>query len=119
MPHDRGCLPADFFCREDFLLPPISASIGQTLYGGPMRISAVLLLLEITRLAAGASSDDYYKAIRANDIAQLKSLIAPGDVNVKDRRGATPLMYAASVGSVGAVKLLLAAGADVKITNSF
>jgi ankyrin repeat protein len=84
-----------------------------------MRICAVLLLLEITGLAAGASSDDYYKAVRANDLAQLKSLISAGDVNVKDRRGATPLMYAASVGSVDAVKLLLAAGADAKVKNSF
>jgi len=84
-----------------------------------MRICAVLLLLEITGLAAGASSDDYYKAIRSNDLAQLKSLISAGDVNVKDRRGATPLMYAASVGSVDAVKLLLAAGADAKVKNSF
>jgi ankyrin repeat protein len=84
-----------------------------------MRISAVLLLLEITRLAAGASSDDYYKAIRANDLAQLKSLISAGEVNAKDRRGATPLMYAASVGSVDAVKMLLAAGADAKAKNSF
>src|SRR6266446_5717344 len=84
-----------------------------------MKICAVLLLLGITGLAAGASSDDYYKAIRANDLAQLKSLISAGDVNVKDRRGATPLMYAASVGSVDAVKMLLAAGADAKIKNSF
>jgi ankyrin repeat protein len=80
-----------------------------------MRISAVLLLLGISGLAAGASSDDYYKASRANDLAQLKSLVSAGNVNVKDRRGATPLMYAASVGSVDAVKLLLAAGADAKV----
>src|SRR5260370_1420216 len=84
-----------------------------------MKTCAVLWLLEITGLAAGASSDDYYKAIRSNDLAQLKSLVSAGDVNVKDRRGATPLMYAASVGSVDAVKLLLAAGADAKVKNSF
>jgi ankyrin repeat protein len=84
-----------------------------------MRICAVLLLLEVTGLAAGASSDDYYKAIRTNDLAQLKSLVSAGDVNVRDRHGATPLMYAASVGSVAAVKVLLAAGADAKVKNSF
>ena len=54
----------------------------------------------------------------ANDLALLDSLIAKGGVDVKDRRGATPLMYAASVGSVDAVKLLLAAGADAKAENS-
>src|SRR5260370_30135208 len=84
-----------------------------------MKTCAVLWLLEITGLAAGASSDDYYKAIRSNDLAHLKSLISAGDVNVKDRRGATPLMYAAAVGSVDAVKLLLAAGADAKVKNTF
>ncbi len=83
-----------------------------------MRICAALLLLGVTALA-GASSDDYYKAIRANDLAQLKSLISTGDVNVKDRHGATPLMYAAAVGSVDAVRMLLAAGADAKAKNAF
>src|SRR5579864_1489818 len=80
---------------------------------------AVLCALTVTALAAGASSDDYYKAIRANDLTQLKGLIASGDVNIKDRRGATPLMYAAEVGSVDAVKMLLAAGADAKAKNAF
>src|SRR5262245_50178180 len=86
---------------------------------GPMRIRGVLLLIAFAGLAAGTSSDEYYNAIRANDLAQLKGLIAAGDVNMKDRRGATPLMYAASVGSVDAVKLLLAAGADAKVKNAF
>lgn len=81
--------------------------------------SAALLALAVTVLTAGSSSDEYYKAIRANDVARLKSLIAGGDVNVKDRHGATPLMYAAAVGSPDAVKLLLAAGADAKVKNAF
>ena len=81
--------------------------------------SAALLALAVTVITAGGSSDEYYKAIRANDLAQLKKLIAGGEVNVKDRHGATPLMYAAAVGSPEAVKLLLAAGADAKIKNAF
>ena len=84
-----------------------------------MRICAVLLSIAFAGLAVGAASDEYYKAIRANDLAQLKNLISAGDVNVKDRRGATPLMYAASVGSMDAVKMLLAAGADAKVKNAF
>lgn len=80
---------------------------------------AALLALAVTVLAAGSSSDEYYKAIRANDLAQLRKLIAAGDVSVKDRHGATPLMYAAAVGSPTAVKLLLAAGADAKIKDAF
>ena len=81
--------------------------------------SAALLALGVTVLAAGSTSDDFYKAIRANDLAQLRTLIAGGDVNLKDRHGATPLMYAAAVGSPEAVKMLLAAGADAKIKNAF
>jgi ankyrin repeat protein len=81
--------------------------------------SAALLALAVTVLAAGSSSDDFYKAIRANDLAQLRTLVAGGDINLKDRHGATPLMYAAAVGSPEAVKMLLAAGADAKIKNAF
>jgi ankyrin repeat protein len=81
--------------------------------------SAALLALAVTVLAAGSTSDDFYKAIRANDLAQLRTLVTGGDVNLKDRHGATPLMYAAAVGSPEAVKMLLAAGADAKVKNAF
>jgi ankyrin repeat protein len=76
-------------------------------------------LLAVTAFAAGSPSDDFYKAIRANNLTLLESLLAQGDVNIKDRHGATPLMYAAAVGSVDAVKALLAKGADAKAKNSF
>jgi ankyrin repeat protein len=78
-----------------------------------------LCLLVVTAFAAGTSSDDFYKAIRANDLTLLENLIAKSDVNIKDRHGATPLMYAAAVGSVDAIKALLAKGADAKAKNSF
>jgi ankyrin repeat protein len=81
--------------------------------------SVGLCLLAVTALAAGTTSDDYYRAIRANDLTLLDSLIAKGDVNTKDRHGATPLMYAAAVGSAEAVKALLAKGADAKAKNAF
>ena len=83
-----------------------------------MRCAALFALAAIA-LAAGTSSDDFYKAIRADDLAQLKKLVAAGDVNVKDRHAATPLMYAAAVGSPDAMKMLLAAGADAKVTDAF
>ena len=81
--------------------------------------TSVLFAIAVTALTAATSSDEFYKAIRTNDLAQLKSLIAAGDVNLKDRHGATPLMYAAAVGSTDAVKMLLAAGADAKVKNAF
>ena len=81
--------------------------------------SVLLAALWATVLVAGSSSDEYYKAIRNNDLAQLKRLIGGGNVDIKDRHGATPLMYAAAVGSPEALKMLLAAGADAKVKNAF
>ncbi|MBZ5590751.1 MAG: ankyrin repeat domain-containing protein [Acidobacteriia bacterium] len=70
-------------------------------------------------MATTNPTDDFYKAIRSNDLKLIESLSAKSDVNLKDRHGATPLMYAAAVGSVDAVKALLAKGADAKAKNSF
>jgi len=84
------------------------------------RKSIALFALVSAALAAGTSTDDFYQAIRANDLAKLKVLIGSGsDVNIKDRHGSTPLMYSAAVGSVDAMKMLLAAGGDAKVKNAF
>lgn len=68
---------------------------------------------------AEATADEFYSAIRNGRMAELKNAIAKGAVDVKDRRGATPLMHAAALGTVEVVKALLTAGADVKAKNSF
>ena len=82
--------------------------------------SILLFALAMTGLCAAAPSDELYQAIRANDLARLQSLIKdPANVNLKDRHGSTPLMHAAAVGSVDAVKMLLRAGADAKAKNAF
>ena len=81
---------------------------------------AILCLITVAAFAAPNPSDDFYHAIRANDLTQLRTLISnKANIDIKDRHGATPLMYAAAVGSVDAVKALLAAGADVKARNAF
>ena len=69
---------------------------------------------------APTASDQFYAAIRGGDLAQLTSLIQKGsDVNVKERRGgAAPLMHAAAIGSVEAMRLLLDKGADVNARNA-
>jgi ankyrin repeat protein len=84
-------------------------------------MTAMLVALGVGILAAqGASpSEAYYQAIRANDLARLQALLEQaGSPNVKDERGVTPLMYAATVGSVDAMKLLLDAGADPNLLNN-
>ena len=74
----------------------------------------ILVLAAAASLAASDSvSDDFYAAIRSNDLTRLKSLVRGGaDVNVPDRLGETPLMYAAVAGSPEAMKFLLDQGAD-------
>lgn len=69
--------------------------------------------------AAQDSSDEFYSAIRNNSLTQLKNLAQNGGANSADDRGTTPLMYAAAVGSLDAMKLLVDAGADVNAKNKF
>src|SRR5713226_2238761 len=79
-----------------------------------------VLLLTLTGIvyAGDVTSRDFYSAIRENDLARLKSITASGaDVNLRDARGSTPLMHAAAVGSLEAMKFLLKAGADVNAKN--
>jgi ankyrin repeat protein len=70
--------------------------------------------------AAESASDAFYNLIRANDLAGLASLVRNGaDINTRDRHGATPLMYAATVGSLEAMKYLIGQGAAVNAKNQF
>ena len=59
------------------------------------------------------ASDAFYRAIRSNDLAAVDTLARRADVNARDADGATPLMYAAAVGSIQTMQRLLGAGADV------
>lgn len=79
--------------------------------------AAMLVLPAVSQETAG---DTFYHAIRANDLPRLHAIIASGaDVNARDERGVTPLMYAAWVGSVGAMTQLLDRGADPSLANTF
>jgi ankyrin repeat protein len=86
--------------------------------------AAATLLITTTTTAApqppAGPGADRYQAIRTNDVARLKTLIAtPEDANARGPMGSTPLMDAAVAGSVEAMAFLLAKGADVDAQNPF
>ena len=74
-------------------------------------------------VAVAADSPDasarFYQAIRNDDLATLRGLIAAGGVDVKDKNGSTPLMYSGAAGSLQAMQLLVDAGAGVNAKNAF
>jgi ankyrin repeat protein len=66
---------------------------------------------------ARASAEEYFRAIRANDLASLKVLCKPGVAGVRDRLDWTPLHFAALYGSMDAVRIILEAGGDANARN--
>jgi ankyrin repeat protein len=86
------------------------------------RIVAVCAALCVAAIAMGAgdSQDKLYSAIRANDLRQIKALL-DGGVSTKAETpdGITPLMAAAEVGSLTAMKMLIERGADVNAKNTY
>ena len=83
-------------------------------------------LLSVSLCAASAIAapaqdlnDRLYDAIRNDNTVELQRLVKSSGANLKDRRGTTPLMYAAATGSFDAMKMLVDAGADVNAKNDF
>ncbi len=66
-------------------------------------------------VGCGTQRDALLKAIKANDTATVKVLLArrPGLANIQDKDGYTPLHHATGKGNEAMVRLLVAAGADV------
>ncbi len=83
-------------------------------------LCAGILLCAGLANAAAPDAKQLFPAIRDNDLARLKSLVADGvDVNFRGDRETTPVMYAAAFGSLDALKTLITAGADVNAKNAF
>jgi ankyrin repeat protein len=82
-----------------------------------MHKSLLILTLLTQAWAADTKSEDFIKAIRANDLTILKSLAKTGIAEVRDRLDSTPLHYAALYGSTESVRILLEAGADPNARN--
>jgi N-acyl-D-amino-acid deacylase len=80
----------------------------------------VLVMSAMAAVNIGQAPDSLYPAIRANDLAQLKAALDRGvGASEPDADGVPPLMHAAAVGSLDAMKLLLERRADVNATSTF
>ncbi len=83
-----------------------------------LRALATFIAAAAVLWSATTVSDDFYTAIRTNNLARLAGLHQEGaDVNTHDRHDETPLMYAAYVGSLEAMALLIEEGADVNLQS--
>jgi ankyrin repeat protein len=81
---------------------------------------ALFSCLSLSSAAPQASVDDTYQAIRTNDRALLKAMIAsPADANAPGDFGNTPLMNAAVAGSADVMRFLIEKGADINAQNAF
>ena len=64
--------------------------------------------------------DNLYTAIRSNDLQRLKALLDEGvSANIEGPNKITPLMDAAAIGSVDAMKMLIERRADVNAVNTY
>ena len=73
-------------------------------------------LMCLTGALLAASTEDFARAIRANDLKALRQ-ITKEDTASRDPLGWTPLHYAALYGSPEAVRIVLEAGADPNARN--
>ena len=86
-----------------------------------VRTLPLIVLCLFVEHSSGAQSagKSYYAAIRANDLPRLEAAVTAGGVEVVDEQGRTPLMHAAAIGSLEAVRLLIEKGAKVNAADSF
>jgi ankyrin repeat protein len=87
-------------------------------YNPGMRKACLLATIAIAAMAQ--DPDKFYSVIRENNLPELKALVGQKSAaTVADSRGITPLMYAAEIGSLDAMRLLIDLGADVNAQNAF
>ena len=83
-------------------------------------LACAVLVMSAMAVSIGQIPDSLYPAIRANDLAQLKTALDRGvSASEPDADGVPPLMHAAAVGSLDAMKLLLERRADVNARSTF
>src|SRR5213594_3920942 len=92
----------------------IIASLNAPFQEGHSMRTGIFLVCAALCIAAGAATgaddsyDKLYSAIRANDPLQMKALLDEGvRANAEGPDGITPLMVAAEIGSLDAMKMLI------------
>lgn len=76
-------------------------------------IATFLIFVPIALHAGPNESPPIYWAALANDVNMAKCYVDRGEpINIVDKHGMSPLMYAADKGNYEMVKFLLEAGAD-------
>jgi len=86
------------------------------------KLVLVCFALCVACLAASAQEphEKLYAAIRSNDLQRLKALLDEGvSANAEGLNKVTPLMDAAAIGSVDAMKTLIERRADVNAVNNY
>jgi ankyrin repeat protein len=84
-----------------------------------MKLHAAFLAFALAAVSPAAENSPFYLPIRNNDLAALGKLIGDPGPNARDPRGNSALMYAAALGSLQSMRLLLDAGADPNVANNF
>ncbi|MBZ5593717.1 MAG: ankyrin repeat domain-containing protein [Acidobacteriia bacterium] len=84
-----------------------------------MKTRFALIALTFAVISPAAENSPFYLPIRNNDLPSLRKLIRDPGPKARDARGNSPLMYAAALGSLESIRLLLDAGADPNAGNSF
>jgi ankyrin repeat protein len=84
-----------------------------------MKTHVAFLALTLAAVSPAAENSPFYVPIRDNDLAGLRKLIRDPGPKARDARGNSPLMYAAALGSLESMRLLLDAGADANAANDF
>lgn len=79
----------------------------------------ILLAVAILIATTSTYGQTLHGAAFKNDVARVRTLVEQGsDVNAKDSQGVTPLHYAAQMGHIEIMEILISRGADVNVSTS-
>jgi len=83
-------------------------------------LSVVMLPIFLAVLSSPAHAQAIIDAVKRNDLPAVRGLIRsdPRNVSATDRDGATPLHWAANVGNLEMIRLLIQSGAAVNIRQA-